>query len=203
MAVVPSGNSSTSTLEGGAISDVDKEQQNQLEPISRVSQPAPVRRTSTAGRSQANPDKEVFDPNLDINLPYRTLSRDANFDEYRVESHTGTIPGPIERSSATQTSGGKGGEKRYKLVTFTENDPENPKNWSKMYKWYITMVVAATCFVVAFCSSVITADLIGVTKTFNVSLEVSFLTITVFVIGFGVGPMAFAPLSEIYGRRII
>ncbi|KAL6908839.1 major facilitator superfamily domain-containing protein [Trichoderma evansii] len=203
MAVIPSGNSSTSTLEGGAISDVDKEQQNQLEPISRVSQPAPVRRTSTAGRSQNNPDKEVFDPNLDINLPYRTLSRDANFDEYRVESHTGTIPGPIEPPSVAQTSGGKDGEKRYKLVTFTENDPENPKNWSKAYKWYCTMVVAATCFVVAFCSSVITADLIGVAKTFNVSMEVSFLTITVFVIGFGVGPMAFAPLSEIFGRRII
>ena len=26
---------------------------------------------------------------------------------------------------------------------------------------------------------------------------------TVFVVGFGVGPMAFAPLSEIIGRRII
>jgi hypothetical protein len=203
MAVIPSGHSSTSTLEGGDLSDVDKEQPNQLEPISRVSPPAPVRRTSTAGRSQTNPDKEVFDPNLDINLPYRTLSRDANFDEYRVATRTGTIQGPLEPPSVAQASGSKGGEKHYKLVTFTENDPENPKNWSKLYKWYCTMVVALTCFVVAFCSSVITADLIGVSKTFHVSLEVSFLTITVFVVGFGVGPMAFAPLSEIFGRRII
>ncbi|EHK41227.1 hypothetical protein TRIATDRAFT_130396 [Trichoderma atroviride IMI 206040] len=203
MAVIPSENSSTSTLEGGDVTDVDKEQPNQLEPISRVSQPAPVRRTSTARRSLSNPDKEVFDPNLDVNLPYGTLNDDANLDEYRVETRTGTIPGPLEPPSVAQASGGKGGEKHYKLVTFTEDDPANPKNWSKAYKWYCTMVVALTCFVVAFCSSVITADLIGVSKTFDVSLEVSFLTITVFVIGFGVGPMAFAPLSEIFGRQVI
>ena len=63
------------------------------------------------------------------------------------------------------------------------------------------MVVAFTCFTVAFNSAVITADLEGVAKEFNVSLEVSLLTITMFVIGFGVGPLAFAPLSELYGRK--
>ena len=63
------------------------------------------------------------------------------------------------------------------------------------------MVVAFTCFVVAFNSAVITADLEGVSETFQVSMEVALLTITVFVIGFGVGPLAFAPLSEMYGRK--
>jgi len=63
------------------------------------------------------------------------------------------------------------------------------------------MVVAFTCFVVAFNSAVITADLEGVSETFHVSMEVSLLTITLFVIGFGVGPLAFAPLSEMYGRK--
>jgi len=89
------------------------------------------------------------------------------------------------------------------MVTFKLNDPENPKNWSKAYKWWCTMCVAITCFVVAFNSAVITADLEGVSAEFHVSEEVSLLTITVFVVGFGVGPMAFAPLSEIVGRRPI
>ncbi|KAL2017734.1 hypothetical protein VTK56DRAFT_1704 [Thermocarpiscus australiensis] len=98
-----------------------------------------------------------------------------------------------------------GGDARqdYKLVRFADGDPENPKNWSKALKWYITMVVAATCFVVAFCSSVITADIGGVSEEFNVSHEAALVTITVFVVGFGVGPMIFAPLSEVYGRRVI
>ncbi|GAB1310728.1 Synaptic vesicle transporter SVOP [Madurella fahalii] len=91
----------------------------------------------------------------------------------------------------------------YKLVTFADGDPENPKNWSKAFKWYITMVVAVTCFVVAFCSSVITADVGGVSEEFGVSHEAALVPISVFVVGFGVGPMVFAPLSEVYGRRII
>ncbi|KAH7324986.1 multidrug resistant protein [Stachybotrys elegans] len=89
------------------------------------------------------------------------------------------------------------------LVVFEPNDPENPKNWSKAFKWYCTMVVAMTCFVVAFASSVITADIPGVAREFNVSEEVALVSISLFVVGFGVGPMAFAPLSEVYGRRII
>lgn len=43
----------------------------------------------------------------------------------------------------------------------------------------------------------------GVSATFSVSEEVSLLTITLFVVGFGIGPMVFAPLSEIFGRRPI
>jgi MFS family permease len=55
--------------------------------------------------------------------------------------------------------------------------------------------------VVAFNSSVITANLEGVSSTFHVSDEVALLTITMFVIGFGVGPLVFAPLSELFGRK--
>jgi hypothetical protein len=49
------------------------------------------------------------------------------------------------------------------------------------------MVVAVTCFVVAFCSAVITAGTVGPEKEFHVSEEVSLLPITVFVVGFGIG----------------
>jgi hypothetical protein len=87
------------------------------------------------------------------------------------------------------------GESRqdYKLVTFADGDAENPKNWSKLRKWYITMVVAATCFVVAFCSSVITADVPGVSESFNVSHEAALVPISVFVVGFGVGELPWCP----------
>lgn len=110
-------------------------------------------------------------------MPYRTLSSAANMDEYRSETRDGEIPGPMEPD----------GEHRYKLVTFRPGDPENPKNWSKAYKWYCTMVVSLTCFVVAFASSVITADIPGVVETFGVSEEVALVSVTVFVVGFGIG----------------
>jgi hypothetical protein len=123
------------------------------------------------------PDKESRDLNLDINLPYRSLSQNAIFDEFTSEQGAGEVP-------ATNTQSAKTG---YKLVTFLPNDPENPKHWSKAYKWWCTMVVAFTCFVVAFASSVITADIIGVQKEFNRSEEVTLVSISIFVVGFGVG----------------
>ncbi|KAI5841257.1 MFS multidrug transporter [Tricharina praecox] len=128
-------------------------------------------------------------------LAYRTLSNTANTGEYTTETATGEI---IKR-----TISARGEKVSYKLVTFTIDDPDNPKNWSKAYKWWITMVIAVMCFIVALCSSVITPGIKGVQEEFGVSREVALLSVTLFVVGFGIGPMAFAPMSEILGRRII
>lgn len=121
--------------------------------------------------------KETRDPNLDVNLPYRTLSNGANLAEYTEENKEGEIDAGVVGSD----------KKEYKLVTFTPNDPANPKNWSKAYKWYCTMVVAITCFVVAFSSAVITADIVGVERSFNISEELALASVSLFVVGFGVG----------------
>jgi multidrug resistance protein len=132
----------------------------------------------------------------DLNLPYRTLTSEATMLAYTTETPSGNILREIQSNRTGRTE-------RYELVTFTVNDPENPKNWSKAYKWWCTMVVACTCFTVAFNSAVITANIEGPAEEFGVSEEISLLAITMFVIGFGIGPMAFAPLSEILGRKII
>jgi len=130
-----------------------------------------------------------------VNLPFRTLSQNAAFDEYTAETTEGVLhevrtnrTGQIEEKS---------------LVTFTINDKENPKNWSKAYKWWCTMTVALVCFSVAFNSAVITANIAAPAEEYHVSQEVALLSITVYVIGFGIGPLVWAPLSEIYGRWII
>ncbi|KAK8178456.1 major facilitator superfamily domain-containing protein [Phyllosticta citribraziliensis] len=131
-----------------------------------------------------------------LNLPHRTLSANADLAEYTSETAQGQILKEVKSHHTGKTE-------RYELVTWKIDDPENPKNWSKAYKWWCTMCVAFTCFVVAFNSGVITADIEGPAKEFGVSREVGFLAITLFVVGFGVGPMVFAPLSEIIGRRPI
>ncbi|KAI2615948.1 MFS general substrate transporter [Hypoxylon sp. NC1633] len=162
-------------------------------PASLAHQPTNLTHRPTNLLARSSTKETIRDPNLDVNLPYRTLSNEANLNEYIAETITGEIEGPVEPD----------GEHHYHLVTFLPNDPENPKNWSKAYKWYCTMVVAVTCFVVAFSSSVVTPDIAGVADEFGVSDEVALLSVTLFVVGFGVGPMIFAPLSEVLGRRII
>ncbi|EEH05301.1 multidrug resistant protein [Histoplasma capsulatum G186AR] len=146
-----------------------------------------IRRTPTY--SAGLPD--TIDP---TDLPSRILRETATLEEYTRETPEGRITKPV-RSHAT------GKIEDFELVTFKLDDPENPKNWSKARKWYITMVVAVTCFVVAFDSSVITAGINQVAEEFAVGEVVALLTITVFVIGFGIGPMVFAPMSEMIGRK--
>jgi hypothetical protein len=118
-----------------------------------------------------------------LNLPYRTLSATADLDEYTRETPAGEI-------LHTAISRATGQTERFELVTWTTDDPENPKNWSRGFKWWCTMTVAVTCFTVAFNSAVITADVVGPAREFGVSEEVGLLAISLFVVGFGVGMCA-------------
>lgn len=46
-------------------------------------------------------------------------------------------------------------------------------------------------------------DMDVVARSLNTSLDVVHLTVTLFVAGFGIGPLFFAPLSEVFGRKPI
>lgn len=155
---------------------------------------AQIIETNSLCRSELSPTvthPEQSDPYQ----PYRTLSHAANVAEFTDETETGQIP----KLTITHT----GEKKRYKLVTFTHDDPENPKNWSKAYKWYCTMVIALTCMCVALCSSVITATIEQVVVEFDTTREIALLSVCMFVLGFGIGPMVFAPMSEVIGRQLV
>lgn len=94
-------------------------------------------------------------------------------------------------------------ETGFRIVEFLDNDKGNPMTWSDARKWFQTVNLGLICFMVAFASGVVTGDMEGPQKSFGVSEEVVILTVTLFVIGFGVGPLLFAPLSEEVGRQII
>lgn len=90
-----------------------------------------------------------------------------------------------------------------RIVVFLDNDPDDPRNMPKWRKWMITVILGLICFGVAFSSAVVTGDIKGVMNYFQVSEEVVILTVTLFVVGFAVGPIFFAPASEEYGRQIV
>lgn len=43
----------------------------------------------------------------------------------------------------------------------------------------------------------------GVSERFHVGREVAILSISLYVIGLGIGPLFAGPISEIYGRNIV
>ncbi|KAH9475800.1 Major facilitator superfamily multidrug transporter NAG4 [Psilocybe cubensis] len=91
----------------------------------------------------------------------------------------------------------------YKLVTFEKGKGEDPRDWGKGKKWYVTATTALLCLAVALGSSIITGDMTGPTKEMGISQEITNLTVTCFVMGFGIGPLFMSPLSEVVGRRPI
>ncbi|KAI0736845.1 MFS general substrate transporter [Fomitopsis betulina] len=89
------------------------------------------------------------------------------------------------------------------VVDWHPDDPENPYNWSKTRRWVYTLELAFAAWVSSFCSSSYSAGLHESAIDLHVSDEVALLGISLFVLGFMVGPLLWAPLSEMYGRRIV
>lgn len=87
------------------------------------------------------------------------------------------------------------------LVTWTENDPDNPFNWSYPRKAMLLSVVTSCAFCVTCTSSIISNAYQGIQDEFHISRIVAILGLSLFVIGLGIGPMLLGPLSEFYGRR--
>lgn len=88
------------------------------------------------------------------------------------------------------------------LVKFEENDPENPKNWSANYKACLTLLLGMLAFAGSFGSSVISPAQPEIAKEFGISEEVTVLTVSLYVLGFAFGPSLWAPISEVYGRKV-
>jgi multidrug resistance protein len=153
-------------------------------------------------------------PQLDVNYPNVGRENDVVFpEEYTLETRTGLVPQDTLEQIRSQVSAAipasipekdpEKGTEPSEFVTFTINDPANPHNWSRLYRWYITLVTSSLVVCVAYGSTFVTGGLELIEERYNVSLEVAILTCSVMVCGFAVGPLLWSPLSEIIGRRIV
>lgn len=84
---------------------------------------------------------------------------------------------------------GEGTEEDPYVVEWIENDPRNPMEWSKTRKWIMALAVANSVLVVSFCSSAFSGGIQQIMKEFSVSQEVVTLGVSLFVLGFALGPL--------------
>lgn len=88
------------------------------------------------------------------------------------------------------------------LVDFEgPNDPYRPINWPTHKKVSTTLLYGLVTMTASWASSSYSAGTDQVAAQFKVSTEVATLGTTLFLLGFGLGPLLWAPLSEVYGRR--
>ncbi|KAL9087906.1 MAG: hypothetical protein Q9165_006468 [Trypethelium subeluteriae] len=102
---------------------------------------------------------------------------------------------PPGESTATESNDSK---ETITLVTwYSDDDPENPHNWSIRKKLWVGLLLLVYTISVYIGSSVYTASESDIVVIFGVSQIAADLGLSLYVIAYGVGPLLFAPLSEI------
>ncbi|CAG7939666.1 unnamed protein product [Penicillium nalgiovense] len=84
------------------------------------------------------------------------------------------------------------------------DDPLNPRNWSSWKKRLVTFQICLYTFAIYSGSSIYVPAEPQVMEYFQVSQTKASLGLALYVLGYGLGPLLFSPLSEVplYGRNI-
>lgn len=96
---------------------------------------------------------------------------------------------------------GDGSETSPYIIDWLDYDPENPKKWAYLYRWFVTLIVSSTLMGVTFVSSAYTGTFNEIKNQFHVSDEVIILGFSLFTLAFAITPLFWAPFSEVLGRR--
>lgn len=97
---------------------------------------------------------------------------------------------------------GSGSEDDPYVVSWIPEDPRNPMNFSMARKVIIVFVTGFSALIISLASSGYSGSMKYIIQHFNVSEEVATLGLSLFVMGFSIGPLLWAPLSENIGRQV-
>lgn len=82
------------------------------------------------------------------------------------------------------------------------DDPMHAQNWPMRKKILTALMLGYTTLVSAFTSSIFSTATTTIAAQYHVSTEVGLLGLSFYVLGFAIGPVFWAPLSELRGRRL-
>jgi DHA1 family multidrug resistance protein-like MFS transporter len=80
---------------------------------------------------------------------------------------------------------------------YTTTDPENPQNWSITKKMLVVTQIYMYTLAVYMGSSIYSPSTTAVQEKFGVSTIAASLGLALYVLGYGIGPLIFSPISEI------
>jgi len=149
-------------------------------------------RTQSFSSSETATENSQHDVEAQVSLQKRASHTQLVFDQIHVTPEVLNYRYP-----------GNGTEDDPYVVDFIPNDRRNPMGFPKWKKWMITTLEAIATLAVAFVSSAYTGGIDQIIKTFRIGEEVATLGVSLFVLGFAIGPLLWAPLSELYGRQVL
>lgn len=117
--------------------------------------------------------------------PQQTLPADASIHDNDSETRTGRS---ISKGKVVGWDG--------------DDDPGNPRNFSSFRKVMITLQLGMLAEAASMGSSILSPAIPVVSSYVGVSQEVGVLSTSLYIFGFAFGPLLWAPISEIWGRRM-
>ena len=103
----------------------------------------------------------------------------------------------VERTKSLAIAPQKTSDGNILVDWYTTDDPANPQNWSNGKRGFVAMLICAYTFAVYCGSAIYTPGEGGVIAEFGVSPTAASLPLSLYVLAYGMGPLIFAPLSEI------
>lgn len=107
-------------------------------------------------------------------------------------------PAGVTDEVLNQQYAGHGTSESPYVVDFLPYDASNPQQYPQYKKWTITILQAIATLAVAFVSTAYSGGVFEIIRYFQVSTTVATLGISLFVLGFAIGPLLWAPLSGMF-----
>ncbi|TIC00787.1 MFS general substrate transporter [Wallemia mellicola] len=82
------------------------------------------------------------------------------------------------------------------------DDGDDPKKLSTAYKWYITLLAGMQILNATYSSSVVSSAFSLIGEEYNQVQEVVVLTVSLFLAGYVFGPLLWAVIGELVGRKL-
>jgi len=188
------------------------------EPIERVatsstsSSDASSARVRTRNNSTAQPTMSRLPTQRDELSAIERSATAMSRIQTQKSQHSATVGASIKSRQSKKPLPGFGAGKEYPpllpdreeyVVEFDgEDDPMHAQNWPMKKKLIVAIMLGYFTLTAAFGSSIFSAATFAVARKFHVSAEVGILGVSLYVLGFATGPILWAPLSELQGRRM-
>ena len=80
---------------------------------------------------------------------------------------------------------------------YTTDDPANPQNWWVWKKHFVALILSLYTFAVYTASAIYTPSVPGIIRDFHQDETTASLPLSLYVLAYGIGPLFFAPMSEV------
>ncbi|KAI0543223.1 major facilitator superfamily domain-containing protein [Xylaria digitata] len=118
----------------------------------------------------------------------------------RDVGNEGSTDVEADRGSSSQLSG----QNALRVDWSGPDDPENPQNWPGQKGFGHVIIVAILSMVVNIAATIMTPGVSGLIEEFKIQDEtVATLTVTIYLLGFALGPLLVSAFSEMYGRLVV